>query len=57
MSKKDTPSASSDCLLLMATDVVAAYVGNHRCGSEELPAIIQTVFATLQGLSEGSSEE
>ncbi len=56
MSKQDAHAVSSDRLLAMAADVVSAYVGNHRCGPQELPDIIQAVYGTLQGLGDQPSE-
>jgi len=56
MSKQDARAVSSDRLLAMAADVVSAYVGNHNCGSDELPDIIQAVYGTLQGLGDEPSE-
>jgi len=56
MTKRDVPALASGRLLSMATDVVSAYVGNHRCGSDELPGIIQAVYSALQGLGEEQGE-
>jgi len=56
MSEQDARAVSSDRLLAMVADLVSAYVGNHHCGSDELPDIIQAVYGTLQGLGDGQAE-
>ncbi len=57
MSKRDSQAASSGRLLAMAADIVSAYVGNHRCGHDQVSDIIRAVYGTLQGLGEGRAED
>jgi predicted transcriptional regulator len=47
---------SSDThLATMTSDIVAAYVRANQVATDELPNLIETVFATLRGLSAGDS--
>jgi len=46
--------ARSD-VLQMTTQVVAAYVGNHRVGETEIPEVIKSVYFSLSGL-DGETE-
>jgi predicted transcriptional regulator len=48
-----TPSTSS-LLVELASDIVAAYVGNHEIGPERLPELIRTVHRALTGLDMGT---
>ncbi|MEM7506514.1 MAG: MucR family transcriptional regulator [Pseudomonadota bacterium] len=43
-------------LLALTSDIVAAHASNNAVPSSDLPALIQTVFQTLEGLS-GPEEE
>ena len=38
-------------LLSMTTEIVAAHVSNNEVGKAELPALIETVYKSLGGLS------
>lgn len=41
----------SNELLEMTADIVASYVANNSVSSDKLPALIETVFSALSGLS------
>jgi len=41
-------------ILKMATDIVAAYVGNHDLRSDEIPGIIQSVHGALKAAEQGA---
>jgi len=41
-------------ILKMATDIVAAYVGNHDLRSDEIPGIIQSVHGALRAAEQGT---
>ena len=41
---------STNEILGLATDIVTAFVSNNRISSEELPAVIKTVYSTLNQL-------
>lgn len=53
MSEPALPGA--DELLSYATDIVSAYVSNNTIAAAELPALLQTVYATLGRLAAGES--
>jgi len=40
-------------LLNLTTEIVAAHLSNNQVASDELPAVIQKVYKTLSGLSQG----
>jgi predicted transcriptional regulator len=41
----------------MTTDIVSAYVGNNSVSANDLPGLIQTVFAALSQVSTGAPAE
>jgi predicted transcriptional regulator len=43
-------------LLALTSDIVAAHVSNNAVPGTELPALIETVFGTLSGLSSDPAE-
>ncbi|PQA87181.1 MucR family transcriptional regulator [Hyphococcus luteus] len=53
MSGKGSPPDSNEDALRLAGNIVAAYVGNNKVGSDDLPSILQEVFEAVNGLSEG----
>jgi predicted transcriptional regulator len=56
MENADTPSRSSDVLIELTADVVAAYVSNNPVPAGELPNLIADVHAAL-GRIGGTSEQ
>lgn len=50
MSEPDTALTKSD-LLEMAAGIVSAYVSNNELAPQELPSLIESVFASVEGLS------
>ena len=48
-----TPAKRDDKLLQRTTEIVASYVGKNSVNAKQVPELIETVYATLQGL--GSS--
>ncbi len=54
MSEPATPGA--DELLPYAVNIVSAYVSNNTIAAAELPALLQTVYATLGRLAAGKNE-
>ena len=46
----DTPYEMNEALHL-ATDIVAAYVSNNKATASDIPELLQTTYATLQGLN------
>ena len=42
-------------MLTMATELVAAYVSNNRVSANELPGLIGTVHAALNGIASGTA--
>lgn len=56
----DTPhsdEASSEDVLVLASEIVAAYAGRNQMATAELPDLIRTVHATLAGLAGGAATE
>ena len=53
MSEPALPGA--DQLLSYATQIVSAYVSNNTIAATELPALLQTVYATLGRLATGET--
>lgn len=50
-------TVSSDLLIELASDIVAAYVGNNAMASDDLPQLIRTVHESLISLAEGEVEK
>ncbi|WP_425408383.1 MucR family transcriptional regulator [Hyphococcus sp.] len=48
--KPDSPEAVS--AIHLASDIVAAYVGNNSVKTEELPALLHDVYTAVSGLAE-----
>ena len=48
---------SSDDIIALTADVVAAYVSNNPVPAAELPALIGQVFASLKGVTGGEKVE
>ena len=44
-------------MLTMAAELVAAYVSNNRVPATELPALIRTVHAALNGIANGTAAD
>jgi predicted transcriptional regulator len=44
-------------LTQLTADIVSNYVGANRVSAEELPALIQTTYAALQGVATGASAQ
>ncbi|MGB5724673.1 MAG: MucR family transcriptional regulator, partial [Parasphingorhabdus sp.] len=49
----DSDEASKEDVLVLASEIVAAYAGRNQMASAELPDLIRTVHATLAGLAGG----
>lgn len=45
----------SNELMALTTDIVASHVANNTVDATELPALIESVYQTLNGLQQGSS--
>ena len=56
MTEDNMIDVGRDELLRMAVDVVSAYVSNNALASGQIPELIQTVYASLESLSETSPE-
>ena len=56
MTEDNMNDVGRDELLRMAVDVVSAYVSNNALASGQIPELIQTVYASLESLSETSPE-
>ena len=50
MSGEDTELSKAE-LLEMAADIVSAYVSNNEIKPENLPALIESVYASIEGLA------
>jgi len=50
-------SGKADDLIKFASEIVAAYVSNNPTPISELPGMIRSIHATLDGLSGGSGTE
>ncbi|MDJ0820286.1 MAG: MucR family transcriptional regulator [Paracoccaceae bacterium] len=48
--------ANGGDVLVLASEIVAAYAGRNQMASAELPDLIRSVHATLSGLSDGSGD-
>jgi predicted transcriptional regulator len=53
----DPSSAKEDDLLRLASEIVSAYVSNNTVPATELPAMIKSVHATLDSLSNAPAVE
>lgn len=47
----------TDNMLHLTTDIVAAYVSNNKASSEEIPQLLEKIFATLSSLHSGEDSE
>ena len=47
---------TDNALLRMAADIVSSYVSNNLVPAQQLPELINTVYASLSGLQEPSEE-
>ena len=52
MATKKTDSTDNLSAIHLASDIVAAYVGNNTVKAEELPTLLQDVYAAVSGLAE-----
>ncbi len=50
-------ACANGLLIELASDIVAAYVGNNSVSSDDLPQLIRTVHASLLSLAEGEDEK
>ena len=50
-----TPIKRDDKMVQRTTEIVASYVGNKAVSAKQVPGLIETVYATLQGL--GTSQK
>jgi predicted transcriptional regulator len=55
MANKKTDSTDHISAIHLASDIVAAYVGNNTVKAEELPTLLQDVYAAVSGLAEEGS--
>ncbi|OFX12980.1 MAG: transcriptional regulator [Alphaproteobacteria bacterium RIFOXYD12_FULL_60_8] len=55
MTKTRDDEVAREEILRMVTDVVASYVCENPLPADQLPVLIQTVHATLNGLANGSA--
>ncbi len=53
MTDSNDQSPSRDELLRMTTQVVSAYVGNNAVNENQIPDVIQSVYGSLEGLTNG----
>ena len=57
MTDTNTPEAATgDDILVLASEIVAAYAGRNQMASGELTDLIRSVHATLSGLSDGTGD-
>ncbi len=52
MATKKTDSVDQVSAIHLASDIVAAYVGNNTVKTEELPTLLHDVYAAVTGLAE-----
>lgn len=52
MATKKTDSTDHISAIHLASDIVAAYVGNNTVKAEELPTLLQDVYTAVSGLAE-----
>ncbi|MAW80555.1 MAG: MucR family transcriptional regulator [Parvularcula sp.] len=52
MASKKTDSVEKNDAIQLAGEIVAAYVGNNSVKAEELPALLNNVYAAVTGLAE-----
>jgi len=55
MSGEDTGLSKAE-LLEMAADIVSAYVSNNEIKAESLPSLIESVFASIDGLANTATD-
>ncbi|MCA8901290.1 MAG: MucR family transcriptional regulator [Hyphomonas sp.] len=56
MSQTPSGAPAHADMVRLASDIVAAYVGNNELPTEELPGLIRTVYASLSALTDGEVE-
>ena len=56
MSEENPTNVPQGDMLRMATEIVAAYVRNNTVASNQVPEVINTVYAALQALNGGTAE-
>lgn len=49
----ETQAAGEDDILVLASEIVAAYAGRNQMSSADLPDLIRTVHSTLAGIAGG----
>lgn len=52
MASKKTDSVEQNDAIQLAGEIVAAYVGNNSVKADELPALLNNVYAAVAGLAE-----
>ncbi|MEZ5892120.1 MAG: MucR family transcriptional regulator [Parvularculaceae bacterium] len=52
MASKSTENPENPDALKQASDIVAAYVSNHSVKAEEIPGLLNNVYAAIAGLAE-----
>jgi predicted transcriptional regulator len=55
MTRRNPSDKTDDGKMNLASNIVAAYVGNNKVRSEELPGLLQNVYAAVSGLAEGGN--
>lgn len=56
MTEIATDQMTREDLLRITTKVVTAYVGNNTVTDTQIPEVIQTVYGSLEGISNGAQE-
>ncbi|MBO6782811.1 MAG: MucR family transcriptional regulator [Alphaproteobacteria bacterium] len=56
MTDANEDTLSRDALLQMTTQVVSAYVGNNAVPENQIPDVIQSVYGSLEGLTNGGGD-
>ncbi len=57
MSDTNGSTSTPDEVLILAADIVTAYVSNNNVDREQLPSVIQTVHNALKGLNQSTVSE
>lgn len=57
MLEEANSSTENGLLIELATEIIAAYVGNNSVDAQELPDLIRNVHGSLSTLVEGESEK
>lgn len=53
----DETEVATETLITLASDIVAAHVGNNQVAIDEVPVLIEAVFGTLSGLGSAQGGE